>query len=183
MVRGYGRMTGKRKRVGLVHVYTGDGKGKTTAALGLALRAAGYGLKTVMIQFIKATECGEHYAASRLQPYLRIEQIGNGFVTGEPGTPAVRHAAHALWTARSIMVSDGADVLILDEINCAVACGLIGVSDVIALLEARPAHVELVLTGRGAPAEVCERADLVTEMKARKHPYQQGVLAREGIDF
>ncbi len=176
-------MADKRQRVGLVHVYTGDGKGKTTAALGLALRAAGYGLRTVVIQFIKARTCGEHQACLRLEPDVTIMQMGDGFVLDTANDNQRYHAVQALVMAEEVLSDGQTDVLILDEINCAISCGLIALKDVMRLIQRRPSHMELVLTGRGAPYELCQQADLVTQMNAVKHPYDEGVPARRGIDY
>jgi len=173
----------QQTRRGLVHVYTGNGKGKTTASLGLALRAAGHGLSTVIVQFIKNRQCGEHRALERLSPLVQVLVGGNGFVTDEPSRVDLGCASSALRAARSVMTGHGCDLLVLDEVNCAVACGLVGLHEVLELIAARPPEMELVLTGRGAPPEVIAKADLVTEMKAVKHPFEQGQCARVGIEY
>lgn len=173
------------ERKGLVHVYTGDGKGKTTAALGLALRAAGHGMRTYIAQFLKGQDYGELHALERLSPWVVIEQFGRpGFVHVKGVTPEDRAmAVRGLTCAREAMGSGAYDLVILDEINVALYFGLIELEEVLALLEDRPEHVELVLTGRGAPEELLERADYVTEMREVRHPYQRGILARKGIEF
>jgi len=168
---------------GLIHVYTGNGKGKTTASLGLALRAAGHGMTTVIVQFIKSAECGEHRALESLGPLVQVLVAGNGFVRDEPGTADLGCASSALRTVRTIMAGRGCDILVLDEINCALSLGLVELQEVLDLLAAKPPEMELVLTGRGAPPEVVSRADLVTEMKAVKHPFEQGRPARAGIEY
>jgi len=170
--------------VGLVQVYTGDGKGKTTAALGLALRAAGHGLRTYIGQFLKGRPTGELKAAKLLEPYLTIEQFGEAdfvLTRGDPRQAAL--ARRGLQRIRQILASGEYDIVVLEEINVALELELIPLEDVLALMEERPSEVELVLTGRGAPQELISRADLVTEMVAIKHPYQRGVKARLGIEF
>jgi cob(I)alamin adenosyltransferase len=170
---------------GLVQVYTGNGKGKTTAALGLALRAAGHGKKTCVIQFMKGEiYYGELGAAKLLSPYLEIIQMGRpDFVNKtSPDPKDVRLARQGLDLAREILVGKRYDIVVLDEINVALDFGLIALADVIALIDAKPPETELILTGRYANKEIIERADLVTEMKEIKHPYHAGVEARLGIE-
>ncbi|HEY6873530.1 MAG TPA: cob(I)yrinic acid a,c-diamide adenosyltransferase [Geobacteraceae bacterium] len=170
---------------GQIQVYTGNGKGKTTAALGLALRAAGRELMVCMIQFMKGGgPYGEHLAAPRLAPYLTIVQTGReGWVNREnPDPEDVRLAHEALTMAERALTEGRYDLVILDEINGAVSFGLIGVDEVIALLARKPVAVEVVLTGRNAHERVIEAADLVTEMREIKHYYKAGVPARIGIE-
>lgn len=170
---------------GLVQVYTGNGKGKTTASLGLALRAVGRGFKVCMVQFIKGGgEYGEHEAARRLAPLLTIHQTGrdNWIFKDKLDPEDIRIAQEALVLARQALTSGDYDLVILDEINGAVWFGLLSVEDILDLMAARPATVELVLTGRSADPRVIEAADLVTEMTEVKHYYQQGVPARIGIE-
>jgi cob(I)alamin adenosyltransferase len=170
---------------GYVQVYTGGGKGKTTAALGLALRAAGHGYRTYFGQFLKARPSGETKAARRLAPLLTIEKFGRrGFV--RPGrTPDgedVDRARKGLARCLKAMLSGRYRIVVLDEVNVALSLGLLAARDVLALLDRRPADVEVVLTGRGAPPALLGRADLVTEMKPRKHYSDKGVKARAGIE-
>jgi cob(I)alamin adenosyltransferase len=176
-----------RDRHGLVICYTGDGKGKTTAALGLAVRAVGAGLRVRMLQFIKGEwKPAELKGLALLGDRFSMEQLGLGFVTYKPKLPHERHAeaARAAWAqAQTEMASGAQDVLILDEINNAFRFGLLDPAPVIEAIQARPAELTVVLTGRGAPTEILEAADLVTEMKALKHPYQRGIPALYGIDF
>lgn len=170
---------------GRTQVYTGDGKGKTTAALGLALRAVGRGLKVSMIQFIKGGGAyGEHLAAARLAPQLVIHQTGrDGWIRRDRlDAEDLRIAAETLAQARQTLAAGEHDLVILDEINGAAWFGLIEVDDILALIAAKPPHVELVLTGRNADARVIAAADLVTEMVEIKHYYRQGVPARVGIE-
>ena len=166
-----------------VQVYTGDGKGKTTAALGLSIRAAGHGLKTYMGQFMKGQFYGE-LKALRNHPYITIKQYGDDqCIRCEDVTQKhVDQAKQGLYMAQEAMLSGKYDVIILDEINVAVWFKLLSVTDVFALLDKRPENIEVVLTGRNAPKEFIEHADLVSEIKDVKHYYKQGVLARDGIE-
>jgi len=170
---------------GLIQVYTGPGKGKTTAALGLAMRAAGHGLKVHIVQFMKGwPHYGELVSVERL-PNVTIKQFGRPqFVDKEnPDPEDFRLAQEALEHGRQAALSGDYDIVVLDEINVALDFGLIELSDVLSLLEEKPDKVELVLTGRNAPLEVVKRADLVTEMLDIKHPYYEGVEGRRGIEF
>jgi len=171
------------QRVGLIQVYTGDGKGKTTAALGLALRAAGHGLRTYIGQFLKGRPTGELRAARLLEPYLTIEQFGEAGFAAKGDARQAALARQGLRRIRRVLASGEYDIIILEEINLALDLELLSLQEVLVLLEERPSGVELVLTGRGAPQELISRADLVTEMVAVKHPYDQGVGARAGIEF
>jgi cob(I)alamin adenosyltransferase len=170
---------------GYTHIYTGDGKGKTTASLGLALRAAGNGLRVLVLQFLKGEEMtGERKAAQALAPDLEIRPLGRDGLF-RPGDVIEKDAAlaeAALGESQREMTSGSWDLLVLDEINSACALGLVSVEALLELMDARPDGVELVLTGRGAPKEVIEKADLVTEMKEIKHYFRQGVKARRGIE-
>ena len=170
---------------GQVQVYTGNGKGKTTASLGLALRAVGRGLRVCMVQFIKGGgQYGEHVAAERLAPLLTIHQTGrDGWIFRDRLDPEdIRIAREALETASEAITGGAYDLVILDEINGAAWFGLIGIDDIMELISLRPEPVELVLTGRSADPRVIEAADLVTEMVEVKHYYQNGVQARVGIE-
>jgi cob(I)alamin adenosyltransferase len=169
---------------GLVQVYTGDGKGKTTAALGLALRAVGRGLKVYVIQFIKGGfDYGELYVVDRLQG-LTLKAFGKGkFIIGKPEEADIVQAQEALKLAKEVVNSSKYDLVILDEVNVALGLGLIGLDEVLRLVREKPVHVELVLTGRNAPEEILQVADLVTEMREIKHPYSKGVPARKGIEY
>jgi cob(I)alamin adenosyltransferase len=173
---------------GLIIVFTGDGKGKTSAALGIALRAAGHKMYVSLVQFIKGSVLtGESRAAERLAPELELLSLGRGFVNccGST-TPLEEHrqaAREALEAARQRMQSGGWDILILDEINTAVSLGLLSVQEVLELLRCKPPKLHIVLTGRDARPEVVEIADMVTEMRCLKHPYEKGRSAGKGIDF
>ncbi len=170
-------------RTGYVQVYTGDGKGKTTAAFGLALRAAGAGLRVFIAQFVKGMPCSELAAFERLADVITLRQYGTGcFMSGQP-EPADREAARrGLSEVKPLVRAGSYDIVILDEINIATRYGLIDVQDVLDLIECRAPGVELVLTGRYADERILERADLVTEMLERRHYYRQGVQARTGIE-
>jgi cob(I)alamin adenosyltransferase len=170
---------------GYIQVYTGNGKGKTTASLGLALRAAGHGLKTVIIQFMKGwIDYGELKGVEMLAPHVEIHQAGRDtFVNRQSPDPEdVRLAREGLALARATIEGAQADIVVLDEINCAVDFGLLPVEEVLGVLRKKPDGMEIVLTGRGAPPEFLELADLVTEMREIKHYYAKGVDARVGVE-
>ena len=170
---------------GLIQVYTGNGKGKTTASLGLALRAVGRELKVCMIQFMKGGgPYGEQMAAERLAPFLTIIQTGRpGWVNKDnPHQKDKDLAAEALEMASRAVNGGEYDLVILDEINGSVSMGLVPVEGVLELMRNKPHHVELVLTGRNAHESVIEAADLVTEMREIKHYYKAGVPSRVGIE-
>lgn len=169
---------------GLVEVYTGDGKGKTTAALGLAMRAAGRGMKVLMVQFLKGRRYGELASAERLEGFEIIQSGLDSFVKkGEPTDEDLRLARKGLETAREAIMSGEFDIVILDEVNIAVELGVLSVDDILPLIDDRPGTVEVVLTGRYAPAEFIDRADIVTEMKCERHCFDEGMGMREGIEF
>jgi cob(I)alamin adenosyltransferase len=171
---------------GLVQVYTGNGKGKTTAALGLALRAVGHGLKVLVIQFMKTdTNYGELKSTQELLPYLTIKCMGRDtFVSKScPDPEDIRRAREGFALAKRAMQNKEYDIVVLDEINMAVDYGLVPLADLLELIDSKPETVELVLTGRNAKPEIIEKADLVTEMVDRKHYYDKGVPARKGIEL
>jgi len=170
---------------GYVHVYTGNGKGKTTAALGLAFRAAGHGLRTYIGQFMKGQLYGELDAARMMQPHITVEQYGRPgwvHVHNPPQEEDVQAAQEGLRKVEEAMLSGQYDIIILDEINVACYFGLVSVDDVLDVIAAKPDGVELILTGRYAPPEVIAVADLVTEMVEVKHYFQKGIRARYGIE-
>lgn len=172
--------------VGLVQVYTGDGKGKTTAALGLSLRAVGRGRRVKFFQFLKGGgRTGEAAAAVRLAPEFEMIQCGSGaFIVGRAPTPdEVAMAVQGLAEAREALASGETDLVVLDEVAAAVNLGLLPEEAVIAAVAGRAAGVEAVLTGREMPAGLMALADLVSEIAARKHPYNAGIPAREGIEY
>lgn len=175
-------MTDKFKK-GYIQIYTGDGKGKTTAALGLALRAAGYGLKTYIAQFMKGQYYGE-LKSTEDNPYIIIEQFGRDtFLHLDQATPEdINQAQLGLSKAKQALLSNQYDIIILDEINVTLHFNLLTVKQVVELIHLKPPNVELILTGRKAPQQLIDLADLVTEMKEIKHYYQKGVSAREGIE-
>ena len=182
---------------GLVQVYTGPGKGKTTAALGLALRAVGHGLRVCFVQFMKSDRStGERAAAARLHPELEIHVFsaphwGDRSQASKdtpwwnlpPSDEDKKQAGEGLLFAQRALSGGEYDIVVLDEIFAALKFELVSLDDVLGLIRAKPPAVELVLTGRDAPAEVIESADLVTEMNAVKHPYERGVPARKGIEY
>lgn len=170
---------------GLVQVYTGNGKGKTTSALGLAMRALGHGASVSVIQFMKGwNDYGELITASKLDG-LEIIQTGRPdyVYKGKEQPEDYSEAKRGMETALGVMNSGKCDMLILDEINVALEYGLIPLESVMELIKMKPYEMELVLTGRGAHGDIVEIADLVTEMRELKHPYNEGISARRGIEF
>lgn len=170
---------------GYVQIYTGNGKGKTTAALGLALRAAGHGLRTYFVQFMKGQSYGELEAVQRLGGLVTIEQYGHAQfcrMTDPPAPRDVERARAACARVEEILSGKICDILVADEIITAMAFGLISEENILAIIAKKPAGLELVLTGRGATAALIEAADLVTEMQDIRHYYSKGVLARKGIE-
>jgi cob(I)alamin adenosyltransferase len=168
---------------GYIQVYTGDGKGKTTAALGLALRAAGAGLNVYIAQFIKSGDTSEIKALSCLTDRITMEPFGLGrFIKGKPSPEDFSAAQKGLDAIRGALNSGRYQVVIMEEGNVAAMCGLFPVEEILAIMSQKPVDVELIITGRGADARVIDKADLVTEMKAVKHYYQAGVAARKGIE-
>ena len=170
---------------GLVHVFTGDGKGKTSAALGIAIRAAGHGLKTHITFFMKGEYPYGEQKTLALLPNISVARFGSlEFVDPANVKPEEREQARlALENARIAVQSGRFDLVILDEVNVAAAWNLIDVRDVLLLMGEKPENVDLILTGRHADKDVIAHADLVTEMKEIKHPYKKGVLSRKGIDY
>ncbi|MBW2969181.1 cob(I)yrinic acid a,c-diamide adenosyltransferase [Candidatus Woesearchaeota archaeon] len=194
------------KNLGLVQVYTGEGKGKTTCSLGLSLRAVGQGYKIYMIQFLKSGDTGELFSVKKYIPNMTLVQFGKEAITdtqlkmfefdgqGElkesggdynflPDQAEKEPARRALEHAFNIVNSGDYNIVILDEINCAMHKGLIEIESVLKLIDTKPENVELILTGRDAPHQIIERADLVSEIKMRKHPWEKGIDARRGIEY
>lgn len=190
---------------GYVQVYTGNGKGKTTAAIGLAIRALGAGLRVLFLQFMKSKVYSEHQILPQLSPLLTLETLGKPFFIAHEGTLSAEQLAQwgddvvvfppgqppadylaiiqsGIKRAHEAVSSGDYDLVVLDEINVALHFQLVTWPQVKAILANRPASVELILTGRGAPPELLEQADLVTEMREIKHYYQQGIAARPGIE-
>jgi len=168
---------------GRVIIYTGEGKGKTTAALGTAMRAVGHGMGAVVVQFVKARPCGEHAAAARLAPNLGLRLMGAGWVAGEATDADRSAAAEALAEVRRLLSGDAVRMVVADEILTAVGLGLVPRDEVEALLSERPPEKHLVLTGRGAWPALVQRADLVTEMRSVKHPHDRGEGPVAGIEY
>ncbi len=170
---------------GLVQVYTGNGKGKTSAAFGAALRAVGRGFRVHIIQFIKGGfDYGELYSVKYL-PNLKLTAFGRGrFITeSQPPKEDVQLAREGFELAKQTISGGEYDIVVLDEINVVMHLKMIGVDEVVELIKNKPKHVELILTGRNAPAQIMEMADLVTEMKEIKHPYTRGIPQRKGIEY
>ncbi len=176
----------KDKRRGLIIVNTGNGKGKTTAALGTAFRAAGQGFQIMIIQFIKGSwKYGELEAAKKFDN-LTITPMGKGFIklgAAEPEAADCRLAEETWSACEQAILSGNYDLVVCDEVNYALSYKLLPVQRVIETLQKRPSYVHVILTGRDAPPEIIELADLVTEMKEIKHPYQAGISAQRGIEF
>lgn len=171
---------------GLILINTGPGKGKTTAALGTAIRALGQGYKVAFFQFIKNVETGE---SLMLKEYgeshpgrLYYRRLGLGLFRGEPSAADKASAAEALAEARALLAGDF-DLVVLDEFCVAVSCGLFSVQEAVDLVKSKPAALNLILTGRGAPPEIIDLADTVTEMTLVKHAYEKGIPARRGLEF
>lgn len=198
-------MEKQRLEKGLIQVYTGNAKGKTTAALGLSLRAIGHGFKVYIVQFMKGSSYyGELFSLQRLYPDIQLAQYGRNC----PHDPLIRQgdmkcigcgqcfvrkgeaterdkdmAAKAMERSRQVLTSGDYDLVILDEMSNAIYFELVTVEQALELIDLKPEHVELVITGRNAPPEILERAHLVTEMREIKHPYQIGVSSRRGIEY
>ncbi len=175
---------GIREELGLVQIYTGNGKGKTTAAFGLAMRAAGRGLGVLIIQFLKPSDgYGEQVACNRMGNITLAPMGLDHFVSKKPSDADIEAAHKALRRSEELICSGRYDVAVLDESINAVRLGLITSQELIESLERRPDHVEIVLTGRGMTPDLEEYADLVTEMRLVKHPFDKGIGARKGIEY
>jgi cob(I)alamin adenosyltransferase len=178
----------KEKKKGLLVIYTGNGKGKTTAALGMCVRAVGYDWKVSIVQFVKGSwKYGELKGIKRLEPNVELITVGEGFVgivdDNKEFEEHVKAAKEGLKTALDKIKSGRYQIVILDELNVAHQLGLVGKEEIEELLLARSPEQHLVITGRDAPDWLIDRADLVTEMKEVKHPYQKGILAQKGVDW
>ena len=173
-----------RKKKGLIIVYTGNGKGKTTAALGVALRASGYGMKVIMLQFFKGKwKYGELRGAPKLETF-EIRPMGHGFTWESKDIEVDKRMVREAWqAARTEILSGKYDLVILDEINYALSYGFLPVEDVVDFLKKKPEMLHVILTGRNAKPEVIEIADMVTEMREIKHPFREGIVAQKGIEF
>jgi cob(I)alamin adenosyltransferase len=168
---------------GSIHVYTGDGKGKTTAALGRAIQAAGYGFNVFIAQFNKRGNYSEIKALKRFPDLITVEQYGLGrFTDGKPSPKEIEAGREGLRRVKSILSAGKHQLVVLDEANVAVKDGLFSAQDLLGAMLSKPDHVELVITGRGAYPRIIENADQVIEMKLVKHYYQKGVKARVGIE-
>jgi len=177
----------REERKGLVIVYTGNGKGKTTAALGMVVRAVGYDWRILMVQFIKGDWMyGELEGYKKLSPNFELKRMGKGFVRimgdDKPIEDHIQAAKTALQYVRDNMDKDY-DIVILDEVNVAIKEGLLTVQEVQELVKAKPAYLNIILTGRNAAKEIIDQADLVTEMTEIKHPFKAGILAQPGVDY
>ncbi len=182
-----GPSSGMGQEKGYIIILTGNGKGKTTSALGMAMRALGQGTKVIMLQFLKGTwKYGELETAKKLEPDFAIYPLGCGFVHVDPANPDltdVQNAKKAWGICKEALFSGDYGMIILDEINNAIAYGLLPVDDVLDALGRRPQTLHVVLTGRDAHPHLMEIADLITEIKEVKHPYRKGAAARKGIEY
>ncbi len=170
--------------MGYTHIYTGNGKGKTTCSLGLALRACGCGKKVYIGQYLKKGDYSEIKAIENFLPNITVEQFGTGeFVMGKPSEADLQGAIKACNTIKEKITSGEYDLVILDEINCAVDLGLVSEEFQLNIIDIMHEKTELVMTGRGAKPSIIEKADLVSEIKEVKHYYNDGVDARKGIEF
>lgn len=168
---------------GYIQIYTGNGKGKTTAALGLIFRALGAGFNIFIGQFLKGMKYSELKTFEKFSSQIEIHQFGSGcFVFGKPTEDDIKKATEGFELCYNKLISDKFDVVVLDEINVALSIGLISLEKVLKLMADKPEHVELIMTGRNAMPDVIEKADLVTEMREIKHYYKEGVEARVGIE-
>lgn len=169
---------------GLFQIYTGNGKGKTTAALGVAIRAAGYGMNVKIIQFMKGREYGEHLSFENISGIEIFPEGTKDCITKEDvNEKHIKSAANALKKAENLLRNKECNILILDEINVAIWFELISVDEALNIVDIRPPETELIFTGRYAPEKLIERADLVSSVEIIKHPYQQGIDARKGIEY
>jgi cob(I)alamin adenosyltransferase len=173
-----------KKKKGLIIVNTGNGKGKTTAALGVALRACGYGMKVIMLQFFKGKwKYGELRSAPKLETF-EVHPMGKGFTWESKDIEIDKSMVRQAWQAAKEKITSGEyDIVILDEINYALTYGFLPVADVVDFLRNKPPMLHVILTGRDAKPEILQIADLVTEMRQVKHPFEQGVVAQKGIEF
>lgn len=175
----------KQKRVGLIMVNTGNGKGKTTAALGTAMRAVGSGLRVFMVQFIKGSwDYGELHAVKKLGPNMEIRPMGEGFTWETKDKARDTEVAHKAWAfCKELIRKNEHDLLIFDEINNTMDYGYLDVAEVVAALREKPEEMHIILTGRDAPQAIIDVAHLVTEMREIKHPFHRGIYAQKGIEF
>jgi cob(I)alamin adenosyltransferase len=173
-----------RLKKGFVHLYTGDGKGKTSAAMGLALRAAGAGFSVYIAQFAKGSDTGELKSLEKASKKIVVRQFGTRSFIKKIPTKIDRTLASKAMAEAEVAIAEGKfDVVILDELCIACLYKMVPVAKVVDLIKNKPEHVELVITGRNAPAELVEAADLVTDMRMVKHYFDKGVMARKGIEY
>lgn len=180
------RIIKEHKKKGLIAVFTGNGKGKTTSAIGNAVRAAGHGMKSIMIQFMKGTiHYGELDSANKLlKKYFRIIPMGKGCTWEIKDKEQYKKNIKKTWEfSKNIILSNKYSIVILDEINCAISYGFLNIDDVIGFLKKKPEQIHVILTGRDADKKLAEIADLVTEMKEIKHQFKKGISAQKGIEY
>ncbi len=169
---------------GYIQVYTGEGKGKTTAALGQGLRAAGHGMSVVMIQFMKGRRYGEINALKKIDNFQLIQSGRDKFVDRDhPATIDVKLAQEGWKLARKIIREEETQILILDEFNLVLSYGLIPLAEAVSTLKKKPSQLEIIITGREAPEKILELASLVSIIEERRHHFQEGIIARQGIEY
>lgn len=168
---------------GFIHVYTGDGKGKTTAAIGLTVRAIGNGLKVLFVQFIKDTYTGEFKILEKFPELIDIYRCSTGFIYEIPDKSQIETVAKCLKDIEEKLKKTTYDMIVFDELSVAITTGVLSRHDVERLIQLKPERAELIITGRGAPQWLIEKADLVTEMKKLKHYFDRGIHARKGIEY
>lgn len=175
----------KRNSKGLLMVFTGNGKGKTTSAIGMSMRAAGHGMKVFFLQFIKGSwRYGEMDAFKRFSDLIEFQVIGRGFTWKSDDIEKDRQTARLGWEkAREAIFSQQYQMVVLDEFTYTLLYNMLDINEVIQVLEKKPEKLHLVITGRQAPRQICEIADLITEMKPVKHPLEQGITAQKGVEF
>lgn len=167
----------------MIHVYTGEGKGKTTAAVGLTVRAVGNGLKVLFVQFIKGAHTGELEIFQKFPEFIDVYRCSTGFVYGAPEPSQLEFVKQCLKDIEKLIKTKHYDMIVFDELSVAVNVGLVSKEEAQKLIELTTADTELIITGRGAPQWLIERADLVTEMKKLKHYFDRGISARRGIEY
>lgn len=180
-------MLNKKLEKGLVHIYTGDGKGKTTAAVGQGVRTFGSGYRVLMVQFLKGDDTGELHSIEKLGDGFKLTRFAGmnnfyKFLPEDEKLQAQKDAVKGLSFIREALQEEKYNLIIMDEIMAVLSNNMVDINEVISIIKSKPVHIELIMTGRNAPQELIDLADYVTEMKMIKHPFQQGIYARKGIE-